>query len=97
MGSLVMLHEIHHFIVKYALIVRALHIYEVDDYDTAEITETHLTAYFLSSFDIHLECIDLLAALEAHAVAGVDIDHVAGFGFLDDHIDTVAYIYLFAE
>ena len=80
-----------------ALIVRALHVYEVDDDDTTEVAQAHLAAYLFGSFDIDLYCIDLLASLEAHAVAGVDVYDVAGFGFLYDDIDTVARIDLFAK
>ena len=97
MSGLVMLHELFHLVMQDAFIIRALHIYEVDDDDTTEVTKAHLAAYLLSSFDIDLEGVDLLTALEAHAVAGVDIYDVAGFGLLDDDIDTVACIDLFAK
>ena len=80
-----------------AFIIRVLHVYEVDDNDTAQVTETHLAAYLLSGFDIDLYGVDLLATLEADAMAGVDIYDVAGFGLLDDDIDAITDVDLLAK
>ena len=62
---------------------------KIDDDDTAHIAQTELAGEFVGGAEIDVEGIDFLSFGAFAAVAGVDVDHVKGFGVLNDEIGPV--------
>ena len=78
-------HESFHCLLYLALIVRKLHIDEINHNDAANISQTQLSGNFFCSLQVRLQCILLLVTTHTF-ITTVHINDMQGLGMFNDQI-----------
>ena len=88
MPCAVSFHEFAHMVVELLLVLFGVHVDEVHDDDSADVSESELVRQFIRSEHVELVCVFLLV-LEDFLASGVDIDGKECFRLVDDEVSSV--------
>ena len=97
MTRTVLLHVFAHTFIEQLSVLRQIHVYEIDDDDTAHIPKPELSGQFVGSAEIDLQCILLLPVFRLCAVAAVYVHHVHGLCVFNDEISAALIVDRLAE
>ena len=97
MACTVFLHVLAHSLIEQLPVLRQVHVYEIHNDDASHIPEPQLSREFVSSTEVHLQCVLFLSVFRLGAVTAVYIHHVHRLCMFDDEIGSTFVVHGLAE